>query len=372
VIAVVVGASGAAGTRVSAELARSEEAESLKLVGRNSSALEWLADALSDSGKQVDPVVVDVTNAEGAARAFAGADVVVCCAGPFHEIEVSAASAAIQAGVPYVSLCDEYGVFQEVRELDESARRAGVTVVSGCGLSPGISNFLVALAADELDTIEEIEIAQARSSAESEGAATARHFLYELGAGAPVIADSRPALERSGSAPKLVYFPEPVGWIETYRAGHPEVVALPERYGQLRALQFRVGLTERLTMDVVRAVTASGLTSSARFRRAFETFSRPIKPMLDRVPPRGPSWTALRVDVRGTKQTRPETVTLAVVDHLLNLAGLPLALAAILLGTRKVDKPGVHAPDAAFDARMMLQELSERGLRAARLEPQLL
>jgi lysine 6-dehydrogenase len=301
--------------------------------------------------------------------AYRDVDVVVSCAGPHYETELPAARAAVEAGVSYVSLCDEHAALRQVQSLDEQARRAGITIVSGCGLSPGITNLLIAHGAAEMDTVEAIDIALARSSAESTGDATARHLLYELSHEAPVIRDRQNGVERSGSSPKLVYFPDPVGWVETYRCGHPEVVTLPDRYPGLDSLQFRLGLAEKITMDTARAFTATPLAQSERARRLFVTLTKPARPFIDRLPPRGPSWTAARVDIKGTRDGNQTTTSLAVVDKLLNFASVPLTLAALRLGAGEVSGPGVLSPEDAFDVPGFLRALTKRGIGVAVLEP---
>ncbi|MFN3591658.1 MAG: hypothetical protein ACK4TG_05680, partial [Thermaurantiacus sp.] len=72
--------------------------------------------------------------------------------------------AAIEAGVPYVSLCDDYDAAQAVLELDLLAKEKGVTVITGLGWTPGLSNVLARRAADQLDEVDEIHVAWAGSA----------------------------------------------------------------------------------------------------------------------------------------------------------------------------------------------------------------
>lgn len=363
----LVGATGAAGRRTAAELLRQPEVEHLVLAGRNETAVTRLAHALGRGSNRVGSRTADLTAA--GPHDFGGVDVVVSCAGPHYETEEPSVRAAIAAGVSYVSLCDEHAALQEVQLLDREAKGAGVTIVNGFGLSPGITNMLVAHAARELDDIEAIDIALARSSAETNGPASARHFLYELGYEAPMVQDHQPQVAKAGTSPKLVYFPEPVGWVETFRSGHPEVVTLPVRYPALQSLQFRIGLIERITMDTVRAFSATPLVRNERARRTFISATRPLRPLIDRLPPSGPPWTAARVDVKGSKDSNPVQISLGTLDRLLNFASVPLTLAALRLGSGDVAGPGVRMPEEAFDAGRFLSDLVKRGIGIARLEP---
>lgn len=363
----LLGATGVIGSRAAAEFARSSQVEQLVLMGRDAERLRRIAEALDQTGNRVRGQSLDLAQV-GSGNPFEGFDVVASCAGPSYRTEFTAVKAAVLAGVSYVSLCDEHIPYQRARALSEAAEAKGCTIVPGCGLSPGLTNLLVAKGCETFDEVEEIDIALARSAAESPGPASALHLLYELSTEAPTVSDFQQSTESSGSAPKLVYFPEPVGWTETFRCGHPETITFPESH-PLRSMSFRIGLTEKATMDAARAFAATGLARREKYRRAFVSASTPLRPVLQRMPPRGPTWTGARVDVRGSKNGRASTVTLGVVDRLTNLAVLPLTYAALALGSGAQRRPGVHPPEDVFDHNRFLLDLYERGLRVARLEP---
>lgn len=173
---------------------------------------------------------------------------------------------------------------------------------------------------------------------------------------------------RAGTSPRLVYFPDPVGWVETFRSGHPEITTLPKTYPGLRSLRYRLGLTERAAMDVVRAATASGLLATEKQRARMLKMAEPMQPVLEMLPPRGAPWTAARVDVRGQSQGRSTTISLAVVDHLSNLAAVPVVCAALEVASGQAPT-GVMVPEKAFDAASFLRTIGERGIRVARLDP---
>ena len=362
----LIGAAGTIGRRVAAELAQMGDVTSLTLAARDLSLAQRVAAILG--GEHIEAAQLDVTDTRAFADLGKGRDVVVCAAGPYYLFEIDAVRAAIDAEVNYVSLCDDHVVTDRVRALDGAARDAGVTVISGCGMSPGITNLLVSLGASELDVVDEIDIAVAASSADTPGAATTLHFLAQMSASAPAISDQAPEEVPAGTSPKLVYFPEPVGWVETFRSGHPEIATLPDSYSDLDSLRFRIGLTERAAMDMIRASAAARLLATEKQRRLWLRIAEPLRPALEALPPRGAAWTAARVDVRGDSNGTPASVTLAVVDHLTNLAALPLVHAALAVAAGG-HKAGVLSPEQAFDARTFLKAIGERGIRVARLDP---
>lgn len=357
----LLGATGHIGRRTAAELLRHTEVELLTLAGRDPQALERMADRMRGRA-EIRVAALDITG--GALTLHAREhDRVVSCAGPGYQLEEICVDAAIEGGADYLSLNDDVGAAQAVRNRHHRAVDKGVTIVSGCGAAPGLSDLMVALAASELDQIQEVEISVAASSADSGGEASDLHFIAMLDRAA------RDGVEQAegGRAPLLVYFPDPVGWIETFPCGHPEQLSVAENHPQLDAFRFRIGLAEKAVMDVVRAGVAARLTAGELRRRLWLSTARPIRPLLEKLSPKAAPWTALRVDVRGRSGGRSKTVSYAVVDHLVNLASIALAQAAVELPLG--DPFGVVGAGQVFDARTFLRKVAARGLTFARLEP---
>lgn len=350
----ILGGTGIVGRRVAAELARSKEVTDLIIGGRNYETLRRSTSLLGESARAA---LLDLENDALLGTACVQADVVVNCCGPAHLTELPAASAAIEAGVAYVSLGNDYAAAGAVADLDERARSTGSTVVTGCGLSPGITTLLTGLAREELDEVTETEISLAHSYRDLPTPAHTAHLLHTLGAPGASINDSKLETDRSGDSPHLVYFPEPVGWVEAVGCSHPELHNL--KSSGLRSVSVRLGLTEKGAMDALRALTLTALTSTSLAQRALNIALA--------LPPRGPQWSAARVDVRGHSGGHTATMSLGVVDHLINLASSPMILATLKLGKGQ-RSPGVMSPAEAFDSRDFLAQLGTRGTRVARLE----
>lgn len=365
----MLGGSGVVGQSVAEGLAGKPEVSEVIIAGRNRSAIEHTARRLSSNGVAATAVSVDVADPHEVAACAADADVAVSCAGPFFARDVSAAQGAIEAGVPYVSLGDDLTGTRQVLQLNESARDASVTVVTGCGFSPGTTGLLVALAAREIPVVEDVEISLAASLLDSKGRATAVHFLTALAQPAEMVFDHRFVQEPPASAPRLVFFPAPIGWVETFRCGHPEVVSLLETYPEVRSLQSRIGLEERAAMDLARVAAAAGVGRSESLTRVMLSVVRPVRPVLDRVPPKGARSTGVRVDVHGHEGGRPLSVSFGIADHFVRLASLPVIQAAFELGSGRVTAPGVHTPDRIFTPGAFLRSLVDGGLEIMRLEP---
>ena len=351
----VCGATGAIGGQVAAHLARASEIETLHLAARHEEPLAAQVQSLGGRDAGVHGLLLDLATDEIAGLAE-GFDVMVSCAPA--PLEEPCVKAAIAAGTPYVSVCDDAGALAEAEAHDRAAERAGVTVVSGCGFSPGLTNMLAAFASLELQELTSLEISVADSAAGSFGATASAHFLAAL---APT---SVAVLESDGAdAPAPIFFPEPVRWVETHRALHPERWRLARTHPNL-ATEYRIGLRERALAD-----------AAVRLGRIGEMGRKPAGPgtrrpsVMHRLArrPEGAAWTAARVEANGIAQGRETSVVIGAVDHFGNLASLPLTYAVLELGCRRVEHPGVHTPEEVFAPTRFLRAMAERGVRAARL-----
>jgi saccharopine dehydrogenase-like NADP-dependent oxidoreductase len=341
---------------------RHREVEQLTLAGRNSGELERLAERMRGRA-EVRLATFDITKGELAQHA-GDHDRVVSCAGPGYQLEASCVDAAIGAGVDYISLNDDIGAAREIRERHDDAIHKQVTIVSGCGASPGLTDLLVALASEGLDEVHEVEISFAASSADGGGPATDLHFIAMLDRAAR---DGSDETDGGARAPQPVYFPDPVGWIETFPCRHPEELSVARNHPGATAFRFRIGLAEKAVMDVVRAGIATRLTSGDLRRKLWLRSAAPVRPLLEKLSPKAAPWTGLRVDVRGRQGSRSKTVSYGVVDHLVNLASITLAQAAVELPPGA--PYGVLTADDVFEPRAFLRKAAARGLTFARLEP---
>jgi saccharopine dehydrogenase-like NADP-dependent oxidoreductase len=368
--ALVVGATGIQGRRTATELARSEAVDKLALAGRDGDRLSEMADLLGGR-VEMATILLDSSDAAQVAEACAQVDVIVSCAGPAHLTEPACIKGALAAGTPCVTLGDDHSTTQSIAALNESAVDSKTTVVSGCGLSPGLTNLLAVYAGRELEEIIEIQIAVACSLRDHLGSAMVRNLLRAFSDDARYVSEWRDLSSRAGGLPELAYFPEPVGWVETFNCSHPEVVTLRRRFPDIRSLRYRTGLTERAGMDAIRGPAALRLARSDAARRVWARVLRAIEPAISSLPPRSPQWTGARVDVRGRVDGRSATITLGIADHLSNLVSATVVHAALELGSRRVERPGINAPEDALDSAALLSFLYGRGMRVGRLTPEL-
>ena len=105
-------------------------------------------------GDKVDTVQLNLTDEVAAAELMAGYDAIVAAL-PSVVIPLGLRS-AIAAGTPWVDL--SWPSTNELGPLDEAARAAGVLVIPGCGVEPGLTEIMARHLAEKLDRVDEVHI----------------------------------------------------------------------------------------------------------------------------------------------------------------------------------------------------------------------
>jgi saccharopine dehydrogenase-like NADP-dependent oxidoreductase len=303
---------GAVGIRAARQLVDTPGLDRLLITARGSSHAADLAASLGDRAEAVELFPDDpLTAGVGAAAAALPAALVA-----------PRAKRALAAGVPFTSTVDDAAAIDELLELDEPARRAGVLLAPGCGLAPGLADALARHAADALDSVDEIHVARAGSAGPACTAAVRR-------------SRRDPAVEwRDG------------GWRDERRP-NPELVWFPDPIGSRECAPVAVGVAL-----LVRAFPG--------VRRVTVRFAEPVSRRLTWPGRRGldEGWGSTRVEVWGWRGRARESMVYGLIDRTGLAAGTVLAVTAA----------GVHGLAALVEPVPFLAELARRGVKAAVFE----
>ncbi|MCH7782855.1 saccharopine dehydrogenase NADP-binding domain-containing protein [candidate division KSB1 bacterium] len=124
--------------KVAAESFISQEKEaSVTLIDNDDERLKDVANAVKSDRLTVRNI--DITDTDDLHNTIAGQDVILNAL-PLR-LSLQGIEAAIRAKVPLVDLSGERP--EKRVELDERVRTAGIIVIPGCGVAPGISNICV-------------------------------------------------------------------------------------------------------------------------------------------------------------------------------------------------------------------------------------
>jgi len=357
----VLGAAGEVGTTLTADLAACPEIDHVVAADLARDEVE----ALAAGREQVSAVPLDVRDRERALRVLDGCDVLVNCTS--FSLFDDVIDLAITARIDYADL-----ISQPSQEQVRAVEKAGITAISGLGLTPGLSNVLVAHAADELDEIEEAHIAwmSFRTIAPSRGLLDT--ILWELSEDCPTreyFQNGRFHNAGPMEGSRVVRFAPPAGPQRVYFVPHTEVRTLPRHFPSLSFCAVR-GTWRPKLMDDVRILNEYGLLTGATLEATKAVVWDRFGGERDVAP-----WMLfLNVEVVGRQEG--ETVRRVYdVSHPIDwnqeatgrMTGLCAAVGAQLLARHGRTQAGFVDPEVYYDPHEFLVELGRReGVSVAR------
>jgi lysine 6-dehydrogenase len=356
---IVLGGAGDMASRTVRELAAEPGVTTVTVADCNLEAAERLA---SELGEKVSAVWVDANDHVALVEAIRGHDAAASGIGPFYRYEARVARAAVEARVPYVSLCDDYDGTQAVLELDNAAKAAGVTVLTGLGWKPGLSNILARKGAEQFDIVDEINVSWGSSASDSEGYAVILHTLHIFTGRVPSFQKGRQVDLPAGSDREVVLFPAPVGRVNCYHLGHPEPVTLPRFMPGVRTVTLKGGLSEQPLNELAIWLARLRLTDTPAKKDVMGQIIKATLPFLSKLGEAEEPCSAVRVDVGGWTDGVYHQVSYGAAAHMPELTGLPLAIGALMLARGEIRMPGVVAPEACIEPEAFLAELERRGV----------
>lgn len=241
------------------------------------------------------------------------------------------AAETIAGGSSVVSLSDDLTDVRDLFALHDRAERAGVSVVVGAGFAPGLTCLLARHAGDALDEVQEIAVAKAGTG----GPACARQHHRAMKGTAWDWLDGSWFERRGGSGRDLVWFPPPIGALDSYKAALPSPLLLQRSFGDAQRIVARMTATRR-----------DRLTSRL--------------PML-RPPHADGGPGAVRVELRGIVDGRFETVVYAVSARPSHAAAVVAAVSARSVLAGEMPR-GVFGLSELSDPKVLLREFAARGL----------
>jgi saccharopine dehydrogenase-like NADP-dependent oxidoreductase len=344
-------------------------------------------------GSKASAVAVDVLDETALADLLKATDVVMTTVGPYYRFGLPVLRAAIRAGCHYLDINDDWEPTLEMLELDEEAKKAGITAVIGMGASPGLSNLMAVKAMNELDKVDELitgwgtgghdeELSETPGEGGTLRAAT-EHWIHQL---TGKIRVRRDGAFRDTTAFEEIQVDYPgIGLVTTHTVGHPEPITLPLFRPEIRnswnvmnmppyviePLRWVAGRVDAGRMsideatDQVNNVLMGGagwlkLLLSTLGRKMFVQYLLASRKTI-------PYIATLFAYAAGTNDGKPRKVgtrlTAAPFGGMKNetmggVTGVPLATALAMFAKGKIDRRGVSAPEGAVDPDAFFDELA--------------
>ncbi|RLF44240.1 MAG: hypothetical protein DRN29_08820 [Thermoplasmata archaeon] len=365
--AVVLGGAGIMGSYAVEVLARKAFFSELVVADINEERGKEIA-AKNDAKFQK----VDVSNAQNLASCIKDADVVINCVGPFYKFAPLVLKAAIEEGVNYVDICDDYDVTHElIEKFNEEAMKKGVTCIIGLGASPGITNVIASYAAEMLDEIEEIKVYVTRGIKEEAGEAIPYHMLHCWLGEIPVYENGKYKKARGlRDGKECVRFPEPFGEAFVYYFGHPETVTLPKYIEEVKNVCCKGTFFPPMFREILLNLEQLGLLSNELLNVKGYTLT-PIDFLASYISstvqkmsnmPDVPEGGAVMVEVKGKKNGKARIYKFSGIARMKEATATPAAIAAIMIAKNEIKSPGVKAPEACVPAKEFLNMLMTEGI----------
>lgn len=348
-----LGGAGEIGAAAATVLVDDEAVSEVVIADRDLPRAATVADAL---GAKASTLRIDATEHAALVAAMKRCDVVVNTVGPFFRFGVPILTAAIDAGIDYLDICDDPEPTLQMLNLNDRAQTAGVTALIGMGASPGIANLLAVIAGSELDTVEtlvtgwNIAAAHPDSHIRTTPSAALVHGMAQLSGAIPVTRGGQ--LVHRRALEKIVFTYPGIGKGHGRSFGHPEAVTLHRAFPNLRDnTNVVVGDTVTLTaLSVLRRAIGARLLTLDRAARLAERVHRrlPANPARLIRPGSPPPLFAVAA---GTHEDQPAIAATALAQlpglTMAATTGIPLAVATTLLAASP--RPGVHAPETLMD-----------------------
>ncbi len=370
---IVVGGAGTMGQGVARDLIKQDKITKVTL-GDIVTDPNRLQEKLRASEK-VSLIKIDVNDHDGLVEAIKGNDVVVNTAGPFYKTAVAVARAAVEAGVNYIDICDDYEAVPILfsSDIDEAAKKAGVTVLTGMGSDPGTNNVLVRWYADKLDQVEEIKLFWVVSIAELHGAAW-DHSLHMVTGELPQYIDGKLVHVEGGTGEETAQFLEPLGTCVMRYVGHPQPITIPKYIEGVKNVIIKGALIPSWVDELIKEQRDTGFLSTEPVELKGGTKVVPYDltlKMWEKIPEgrdNGPQASGLKVIVKGIRGENRVTYTADMVGRMAPGTGLPASIAALMMDDGYVTVKGVVAPEGCIDPEKFLSEFIKRGARIHQTE----
>ncbi|HNT87870.1 MAG TPA: saccharopine dehydrogenase NADP-binding domain-containing protein [Candidatus Hydrogenedentes bacterium] len=357
---IVFGGAGDVGSRAVEDLALKEDVEQVTIADRAEASARRVAAALGNRGARVDVARVDARDHEGLVAAMRGYDVAASALGPFYEYETRLVRAAIEAGVDYASVCDDWTAAMQVLDVyDQPARERGRVILTGLGTSPGITNVCVSLLTRRMDTPRRADVC-VYQPLNGGGEAVIRHVLFIMSGQVAGFRDGRQQMVRACGSSVRIEFPR-FGRVRVWNMGHSEPVTLHRFIPGLEEVRFYMGYGRGSRLFVLPC-----RTSLFTHPRMLDVVSRLLGKIERFLPAQGIAEGAVRVDVYGERNGREVHEMLCGIGRMREATALSLSVGTLMLARRElcVEGGGAYAPEGGLEPELFLDRLREKGIFA--------
>ncbi|NVM03400.1 MAG: saccharopine dehydrogenase NADP-binding domain-containing protein [Candidatus Helarchaeota archaeon] len=371
-----LGGSGDMGRMAVTVLLPSSKITSITIADKNYEFTKTFVELVGSD--KLSAVEIDVTNQKELNDLILRHDIVLNTVGPYYKFGKFILDAVINAKKPYFDICDDWKPTLELLEMDEKAKKAGVTAIVGIGASPGVLNLMAVMASSSLDKVDEVVTAWGMGPVKSgkkpkyfikkkkifkklgkpvEETATANaaivHLLYESIGKIPTFKDGERVEIEALTEVDPIQFP---GYADAYAVhiGHPEPITLPRTINanSISNVMF-IGknataivreYSNKITKNEI-SITDAAIKLNEEFERA-QGDSSLLKEYFN-MPPE------LCVIATGLKNNKRIKIAIGLkyspYGEMAGITGIPLAVATLMYIDGNIQEKGVLTPEEAIN-----------------------
>ena len=370
----VLGGAGIVGKAITKDLLEQSDVSKVVIGDINLKRAENYLATLGGSKGSVERV--DVNDHDHLIKTMKNFDVIASCV--YYGMVIPITKAAIAAKVHYADLGGFVTGTQAQSEMNDEIKKAGITVLHGCGSGPGLTNVLARYGSDKLDRVDEIHIragatAPSPGSPQVKGAGMTIQTVIDEFTMHPVIWDNGEYRELPPiTGREVVKFPDPLGEQVCYFSRHSEPWTLGRYIGKgLKHANIKVVFPQE-ELDRLSPFIESGLTS----REPIDFKGHNIVPreFLDRVlvvkeqeeEEQGSEFCSTVQWVIGEKNKERVKITHTfTVEHEKRWGntktGVPFSVGILMIGRGQINKRGFTVPEEAIDPTKFIEEVKKRG-----------
>jgi len=378
---IVLGGAGHIGSGAVRQLVKRAPNAEVVIADKN---LDGAKDLAKELGGKTSAKSVDANNPKSLIEVMKGADVAVSTIGPFYVYGAKILRAAISAKTNFVDIDDDYDGTKDCLDLNEEARKAGITAIVGMGLTPGLTNIMAKYGAEKLDKVDEIHTAWAWTGIDPTiGPAIVAHYYHACTGKVPTYRDGKWVDIPSLSEPEIVDFPSPLGRIEVSNVGHPEPVTIPRYIKGVKVVTNKGAIwpeypfrdMTKVFADMgwsgLKEITIKGVSMPVRdilvaLTLAMgelappETVEALTKSALEKIGEEYLMGVGARSEVRGiSKGKRTRFAYGTAWRSAIDSTAIPAAIGALMVARGAIKERGVFAPEGVVDSKAFLKEISK-------------
>lgn len=358
----VLGGSGAVGTAICGDLARTPQISEIVCAEINIDRARRLVQRLKND--KVTAKKVDASNLNELMTALKGVDIVINSSLPQYNIKVM--EAALKNGVHYIDNA-VYETVDSKLKFDKAYRDADLTGLLNLGEDPGLSNIFVRYAADRMDCVDEIRIRDGETC-ESEKYSFVATFSPTVFLGGEIFFE--PLIFENGafkhlppfSGEEVYNFPDPVGPLTVYCTDHEETETLPRFIKKgVKYADFKLAFSPE-TVELLKTLNELGLMSNEPVDVKGVKVS-PLDVFISLIPTPAEiggeveGYACILTDVRGEREgAKIHYIMYTLMSHreayrrlgvtaTSYLTGIPAAVGATMLADGTIKKRGAYPPE---------------------------